>query len=562
MALKLPIGIDNFKKVIEDGFHYVDKSMFIAEVLETSAETLLITRPRRFGKTINMSMLHAFFDQSRPDNGKLFEGLAIQESPWWSQLGSRPIIFLSFKDLKARSYEAFLKLFATMTAETFRSRKYLLEKLDSFDSDDFLTLAKKQGSETDLMGSLALLVKFLARHHDNQVILLIDEYDSPIHSGYAHGYYPEIASFMRGLLGKALKGNVSLKKAVLTGILRVARESIFSDLNQVDVFTILSNGFSDKFGFTEAEMKHLLELSGLAEQTDAVRKWYNGYLAGETTIYNPWSILKYIDKYEEGFKPHWVNTSSNDLIQEQLLHASPEVLDDFQRLLRGETVETTVQEQTVFDNLSLDVETLWSFFLFSGYLKVTEKIWKENEFYYRLAVPNTEVALLFQHIVKGWLRREIGPVKVTRLMTALIDGDMETFGAILSELVRSMMSYYDTADQNPERVYHAFVLGLLVHLRDRYEITSNRESGYGRYDLTMRPRNPAERGIVFEFKSAKSADQMEVALQEGLDQIESRHYGAVLEEAGVQLRSEIAVVFHGKEVRIRAREIDTRKAPA
>ncbi|MDJ0840010.1 MAG: AAA family ATPase [Acidobacteriota bacterium] len=557
MGLKLPIGIDDFQRVIEDGYHYVDKSMFIAEVLETSALVQLITRPRRFGKTINMSMLHAFFDAGRPDNAALFEGLAIQKSPWFGRLGCHPVIFLTFKDLKAPSYDAFLKLFSRMIAEVYRDRDYLIENLSSFDAEDFRAIAKNQTDEAGLINSLGLLMKFLARRHNSKVILLIDEYDSPIHNGYADGYYKEIAGFMRGLLGKALKGNKVLEKAVLTGILRVARESIFSDLNHVDVFTMLSLPFSDKFGFTETETEDLLRQADLTERIEAVKQWYNGYLAGETTIYNPWSILNYIDKEKEGFRPHWVNTSSNELIKRQLIDAAPQVLDDFQALLKGEPVETLIREHTVFDDLNRNPDTLWSFFLFSGYLKVKEKTNKDGEFYYRLAIPNSEVWLLFKNIIRGWLHRDIGPVKVNRYLESLIDGDIRTFGSFLQEMVRSVFSYYDTAKPNPEKVYHAFTLGLLVHLNGRYEITSNREAGYGRYDVCMRPRNLEERGIIIEFKIAESSDQMEAALQEGLEQIETRRYGTELEKAGVALRSEIAVAFCGKEVRLRGREIDT-----
>ncbi|MDJ0841068.1 MAG: AAA family ATPase [Acidobacteriota bacterium] len=555
MGLKLPIGIDDFQRVIEEGYHYVDKSLFIAEVLETSAVVQLITRPRRFGKTINMSMLHAFFDESRPNSAELFEGLAIQKTPWFDRLGRYPVIFLTFKDLKALDYKSFLELFASLIAREFRTRRYLLESLDEFDADDFIEIAKEQCGAAKLTGSLEFLMRLLAQHHNSKVILLIDEYDSPIHTGYAHGYYKEIANFMRGLLGKALKGNAALEKAVLTGILRVARESIFSDLNHVIVFSLLNKQFADKFGFTEAEVEHLLVEADLSHKTEGVRNWYNGYMAGETTIYNPWSILHYILTASEGFKAHWVNTSSNDLIKKQLMNAAPEVLDDFQTLLNGGTVETLVHEHTVFDDLNKNAQTLWSFFLFCGYLRIAEKVHKEDRFYYRLAVPNTEVRLLFQDIIAGWLHQGIGPGRLNRLLESLVGGDMETFEGLLQELVRSVLSYYDTAQQDPERVYHAFILGLLVNLRDRYEITSNRESGYGRYDLIMRPRNSDERGIIFEFKIAKSADQLDLALQEGLDQIETRQYGAGLEEAGVTLRSEIVVAFHGKEVRVLSREV-------
>ncbi|MDJ0837060.1 MAG: AAA family ATPase [Acidobacteriota bacterium] len=556
MSLKLPIGIGDFKKVIERGYHFVDKSLLIAEVLETNAIVQLITRPRRFGKTLNMSMLHTFFDVGREDNARFFKGLAIERRPHYAHLGRYPVIFLTFKDIKGNTYEEFLEGFAAAMAEAFRDRDYLFDSLRPFDKDDFLAVVKEQCSETKLKDSLAALMKHLARHHDSSVILLIDEYDSPIHTGYSNGYYKQITGFMRGLLGKALKDHPNLEKAVLTGILRVARESIFSDLNHVDVYTLLSHKFSDKFGFTEAETEALLADAGLADRTDEVRRWYNGYLAGEVTIYNPWSIINYIDKASEGFRPYWVNTSSNALIREQLIHAPADVLNDLQHLLAGGTVETPVQEHTVFEDLNQDAQTLWSFFLFCGYLKATGKTWRVNRDHYRLAIPNEEVSLLFQDIIGHWLRRGIGSSKIDRMLECLISGDIETFGLLFGELVRVVLSYYDTAQQNPERVYDAFTLGLLVHLRDRYEITSNRESGFGRYDLSLRPHNPTERGVVFEFKPAESVDGLDKAVQEGLDQIEARHYGTYLEEAGVTRRLEIAAAFFGKEVRVAGREID------
>ncbi|MDJ0842507.1 MAG: AAA family ATPase [Acidobacteriota bacterium] len=335
MNLKLPIGIDDFKKVIQRDYHYVDKSMFIVEVMEASAETLMVTRPRRSGKTINMSMLHNFFDESRPENAALFVGLAVQQSHLWDHRGRYPVIFLTFKDLKSLTCEGFIDLFAAMIAREYRARKYLLDSLDEWDAEDFQAVAREQCNEAKLMNSLAMLTEYLAKHHESKVILLIDEYDSPIHTGYANGYYKQIALFMRGILGKVLKENPVLEKAVLTGILRVARESIFSDLNHVDVATVLNHSFSDKFGFTEAETAALLEQAGLGDKRQEVSDWYNGYKVGETTIYNPWSILNYIDKHQEGFRPYWVNTSSNELIREQLLHAPSEALDGVQEYLQG-----------------------------------------------------------------------------------------------------------------------------------------------------------------------------------------------------------------------------------
>ena len=557
MSLKLPIGIGDFKEVIEGGFFYADKTGLIEEVLNTSAKVQLITRPRRFGKTMNLSMLRYFFDIGLPQARTLFKGLAIENRPCFESLGRYPVIFLTFKDLKAEDFPSFLEGVGILMADLFREHAYLLEDLDEFIAEDFRRIARRQASNTELKNSLSLLMGCLHRHHQSKVILLLDEYDSPIHEGFGKGYYPKIIGFMRGLLGKALKDNIALEKAVVTGILRIARESIFSDLNNIAVFTLLNFAFADKFGFTEPETEALLERAGLSEKKNGVREWYNGYLMGETVIYNPWSILNYVAKSREGFMPHWVNTSSNDLIREQILHATPEIHDDLKSLLEGGSVETLIEQQTVFRDLNQDAQTLWSFFLFSGYLKVVSKIERYDHFTYKVAIPNLEVRFLFRDIIQGWLRREFGSHKLKLMLESLINGDFDSFGSLLSELVLSVLSYYDVDSRQPERVYHAFVLGMLVHLGGRYEIRSNRESGLGRYDVMMRPRDLVDRGVILEFKVAESKQDLESALDEGMAQIERRRYATELQAVGVTVRSEIAVAFCGKNVAVRGREIKT-----
>ena len=422
-----------------------------------------------------------------------------------------------------------------------------------------LPVLEQTSDEAELKASLGWLMQLLERKHGRKVMLLIDEYDTPIQTSYSNGYYLSVVTFLQGLLGKALKGNTALEKALLTGILRVARESIFSDLKNVGVFSLLEHPFSDKFGFTESETEQLLQLAALASEMDAVRSWYNGYLMGKTVIYNPWSLLSFIASPEQGCRPYWVNISSNDLVREQLLHTSNETQEALQRLLRGETVETAVHEQTVFRDLSYDAQTLWSFLLFCGYLTVIDRTYKRNRQFYTLAIPNTEVMQLYQDIFMGWLIRRIGSDKVDALLKSLVEGHFETFGAVLAELVRATLSYYDTAGDTSERVYHVFVLGGLVHLGDRYFIRSNRESGFGRYDLLMVPRNKTDRGVILEFKVAEKPEGLDNALVEALDQIEKRHYGTELKSAGIKVRDEIAVAFCGKQVRVRGRRVTNQR---
>ncbi len=402
MVLKVPIGIDDFKHVIEGGFVYVDKTLMIEEVLAQPAKVLLLPRPRRFGKTLCMSMITHFFDLATGSRG-LFRGLAIESRPCFARQGTAPVLFISFKNLKAPSFEFFLRKFRAMIKRLFRDHLYLAEQLDSMDREDFYALAKGVDNPADLAGALFELTQWLHQHHSRQVVLLIDEYDSPIHEGYSAGYYEQVIGFMRDCLGSALKGNTALEKAVLTGILRVAKESIFSDLNNVDVFTLLERPFADKFGFTEPETAALLEQAGMSDQLAKVRGWYNGYLMGDTVIYNPWSLLKFMNNPDEGCRPYWVNTSANLLVREQLLHASVGAQDALKSLLNGGSVQTTISDQTVFRDLQRDESTLWSFLLFSGYLTVAS--WQEQgrERLYRLRVPNEEVMWVYEDIILGWL---------------------------------------------------------------------------------------------------------------------------------------------------------------
>ena len=488
MNLKAPIGIDDFKKLIEQDYLYVDKTLMIEEVLDTPAEVQLITRPRRFGKTINMSTLRYFFDCLQENSSELFRGLAIETRPCFELLGSHPVISLTFKNLKADTFDIFLGLFATMMSDLYDEHDYLLEGLKKTERKKFEDIIGEEAPQARLMDSLAFLTKLLERHHGSKVILLLDEYDSPIHEGYAHDYYDKVISMMRPFLGKALKSNTSLEKAVLTGILRMANESIFSDLNNLKVFTLLEVPFSDKFGFTTAEIGNLLKKADRGSQIDQVDQWYNGYLMGETVIYNPWSILNYLDDQQGMFQSYWVNTSANLLIRDQVFQASPEVHGQLGLLMEGSAVETLVLQHTVFRSLTANPQTLWSFLLFSGYLKVSKRVRRQNEDYYHLAIPNLEVQLLFKHIILEWLNENYGQAHMDNLLKSLIDGNFQDFEVLLADLVVNILSYYDTEKRYAERVYHSFVLGLVAHLSDRYEIGSNREAGLGRYDLLMRPR--------------------------------------------------------------------------
>lgn len=406
MVLRMPIGIDDFGKVIEGGFVYVDKTLWVEEVLGQAAEVMLITRPRRFGKTLNMSMLAHFLDQRR-NSGALFRGLAIEGRPCFQVQGSFPVLFISFKDLKAPTYELFLGLFRELMFNLYSDFAYLLEHLAEYEQAHFRAVLHGDADQAKLMGALFQLIKWLHQHHGKRVVLLLDEYDSPLLEGYAAGYYDQLIAFMRGMLGRVLKSNTALEKAVLTGILRVAKESIFSDLNNVLVFSLLEQPFADKFGFTEAETEALLVRADLATQMDAVRDWYNGYLMGKVVIYNPWSLVNFLNAPDQGCRGYWVNTSANLLVREQLLHANSKSQESLKRLLLGENVASVISDQTVFRDLQHDESMLWSFLLFSGYLTVAAGQDQVRDQTMLLKVPNREVRLLFQNIFQGWMRREL-----------------------------------------------------------------------------------------------------------------------------------------------------------
>lgn len=550
MKLKIPLGLDDFKELIEDDYTYVDKTLFIEEVLKSTAKVLLITRPRRFGKTLNMSMLANFFDHGQ-DNRHLFKGLKIEQSPSFKQCGTHPTIFLSFKSLKAGDKETFFNRFAGMASTLYKKHKYLLEQLDEFDSEEFRLIASQKANQGQLMNAIAKLMYWLERAHGKKVMLFIDEYDNPIQEAYSYGYYEQVIPFMRGVLGEALKTNTALQKAVLTGILRVAKESIFSDLNNVEVFSVLNYDFAEHFGFTRDDVDPLLKLAN-HDAADLVQSWYNGYQIGETIIYNPWSLLSYLKKWREGPEAYWVNTSSNDLIYQQITHASSSAQDTLKALMNGGEVHTMLNPHISLRDIGTNDKNLWSLLLFSGYLTVRGMTFVDDQKKYALAIPNREVLTLFKVIFSDWMQTQLGSNPNQEMLESLISGNSERFGKRLSELVEAIFSFYDTAGKQEERVYHIFVLGLLAQLTHRFVIRSNRESGLGRYDLMMLPKEGEERGIIMEFKRADSIEELESVLDDAHQQIATRRYEAELDEAEVPKRSIIAVAFCGKTVRLRA----------
>ncbi len=554
---KIPIGISDFKELREKGFFYIDKSLFIKETIDISAKIILITRPRRFGKTLNLSTLRYYFEKTAISNASLFKDLAIlnQGAEYTQKQGNYPVIFLTFKDVKERTWEDCLCKLKDIIKEEYLRHKYLIKEdcLEAEEKTSYQSIMDLAASRSDYENSLKNLTKYLERYHQQKVVLLIDEYDTPIQAGYVNNYYEDNISFIRNMLSAALKDNVSVEKGVLTGILRVAKESIFSGLNNLGVYTILSSEFDDKFGLTESELQQTLETYQLVNYLPDMQNWYNGYKFGNTVIYNPWSILNFMDSKDKKLIPYWVNTADNALIEKLITKNSTELNEEFMNLLEGKTLEKEIMENIVYDDVEKIDDALWSFLLFSGYLKQTSqrKINQDLITVCTLAVPNKEVMYLYTIFVKRWFAKKIKHQDQDLMLKALVLGDIETFENIFQEIVLKIFSYHDFG-QESEKVYQAFVIGLLVWLSDTHELRSNRESGYGRYDVLLIPNDRAKLGIIIEFKKVniRKNETMDQAIAVAFQQIEDKKYATELQSLGVTQIIKLAIVFEGKQVSV------------
>lgn len=550
MNKRLPLGFSDFKNLIDDGYTYVDKTLLVQELLDKGIAVALIPRPRRFGKTLNLSMLRYFFEKSDEDTSYLFHNLKIwKNEKWRAAQGQFPVIFITFKDIKHASWEDTLTHFQRLLSEEFQRHRYLLnsEMLSEEEKNDFQAILRKGGDKTLVEASLRLLIKWLHLYHGQQIILLIDEYDAPIHAAYIGNYYEELIEFIRNLLSGCLKDSRHLKLGVLTGILRIAKESIFSGLNNVNSFTLLNDSFNDKFGLLESEVVQLLEDYKLQPLLPELRKWFNGYRIGSCEgIYNPWSVLNCIS--EKGhLDTYWVNTSDNALMKQLITRSGEDLKVDLEELIKGGSVEKNIEEGIVFPDLNNSPNTVWSLLFFSGYLTS-----ETSEKPIRLRIPNVEISTLFQSMISNWFERTIHSSKYQMLLDSLIKGDIETFSQIFQEFLLSSISVFDIDPEEPEKIYHAFVLGMLIGLKGRYEVKSNRESGYGRYDVMLIPKDLNELGIIMEFKKVGRFDKsdLETAASSALKQIEDKHYAEELDGRGVKRILYLALAFKGKSVLI------------
>ena len=546
----VPVGIEDFKELIQDEYYYADKTLLIDEMLMNKSKVTLFTRPRRFGKTLNMSMLKYFFDvKDKEENKKLFENLKVSDSEYMVEQGKYPVIFISLKDLKGNTWEENFTLIKKHIKNLYMEFYDLKDKLNPIFKNDFEKIVMEK-EDADWIYSLKNLSNYLYEYYRKRVIILIDEYDAPIINAFDKGYYNEVINFFQTFYSSALKTNNSLKYGILTGITRIIKEGIFSGLNNLYVNTILSKDYSEYFGLLESEVVEMLEYFDMKYKIEEVREWYNGYIFGESKVYNPWSIVNYVREKE--IKAYWANVSGNTLLENMLDHAGESVYDDLKRFTDGESIEKYISDGTTIKSLLNNDDEIWQVLLYSGYLTKDEKqkeidVTSEYTDVYNLRIPNKEIRKYFGNM---FLNRFFGTeVKTNILIKALENGDIKKFEKTLGEIMINMLSHFDL-DKEMEKIYQVFMIGLVGFLMGKYEIISNDESGYGRYDLAMIPIKSNEKAYLMEFKISKTKKGMEERAQKALKQIDEKKYDTKLKARGIKNILKIGVAFYGKEVKV------------
>ena len=562
------IGGQNFAALRENNYFYIDKTAFIREWWESGDAVTLITRPRRFGKTLNINMLECFFSTKYAGRSDLFEGLKIWDYPEYRELqGTQPVIFLTFADIKSNNYADALAAIKRNISKLYSSRRELLnsEKLNDIEKDLFKKSMDPKMPDIAVETSIRDLMEYISRDRDGQkVIVILDEYDTPMQEAYVSGYWDDIVNLFRNLFNSTFKTNPYLSRGIMTGITRVSRESIFSDLNNLKVVTTTTNKYATAFGFTEEETFAALDEMELSGRKDDVKRWFDGFVFGKTSdIYNPWSIINFLDEKE--LSPYWANSSSNNLVNKLIREGNPDIKTTMEDLLAGKPLVCDIDEQIVFSQLDNNENAIWSLLLASGYLKIisgTPKYGKDadgddKKLNCTLTLTNKEVKLMFEELIKGWFN---GPnTRYNDFIKALMAGDVRWMNRFMNNISENVFSSFDTgnrpsAPSEPERFYHGFVLGLIVDLKDRYIITSNRESGFGRYDVMLEPKNSADPAFVFEFKVYDDYDEKELSdtVAAALKQIEEKDYDSVLVSRNISKDRihHYGFAFEGKNVLI------------
>lgn len=557
MARTVAIGQQDFGTVREKGYFYIDKTRFIKEWWESGDSVTLINRPRRFGKTLTMSMVEKFFSISHAGRADLFEGTEIWEyGEYREQQGTYPVIFLNFADVKETNFQDARKKIGYIIEQLYSQHDFLLEgDLLNEKEKRFFRNVTAEMENYVFSASLKTLSNYLYRYYGKKVIILLDEYDTPMQEAYIKGYWRELVELTRSLFNAAFKTNPFLERAVMTGITRVSRESVFSDLNNLEVITSTSDKYADIFGFTEEEVASALGEFGLSDQEKEVREWYDGFTFGKLAdIYNPWSIVNYLDKKRAG--AYWANTSSNSLIEKLLRESNSDIKQSFECLLAGETLHMEIDEQIVYDQLNIKKNAIWSLLIASGYLKVTEAVFSEEEgrTYYDLTLTNREVRIMFENMIRGWFAENNS---YNAFIKALLLDDVKAMNLYMNRVALETFSYFDTGKapslEEPERFYHGFVLGLMVELAGRYILTSNRESGFGRYDVMLEPKRAEDNAYIIEFK-VQDTDEKELTdtVLDALRQIDRQNYETALAAKGITRERirKYGFAFCGKRVQI------------
>ena len=541
MKQPIAIGVENYKTIIENNYYYIDKTWMLKELADQKGTVNLFTRPRRFGKTLTLSMVRTFFEDERNyagekiDNRRYFEGKKIMEAgeKYTDELGQYPVIKLSLKSAKQPTYEMAYNCLRNEMIYEFDRHRYVLEgkRLSDAEKKSYERILDKTAEAGEYETALKLLSACLKKYHGKNTIILIDEYDVPLENAYFRGFYDQMIDFIRSLFESALKTNDALEFAIVTGCLRISKESIFTGLNNLEINSVLSNNYAEYFGFTGEEVEQMLKNYGLEEKMPEVKQWYDGYLFGETEVYNPWSIINYvktaISESQPFPKPYWSNTSSNSIIRELVEEADSDTKEEIQMLIDGKTIEKPVHEDITYGEIHKSQDNLWNFLFFTGYLKVVSKRFEDRRIYLTMSIPNDEVLTIYEDTIREWFDRQTKAIDFQPFYRAVLDGKTEEMEDFLSSLLEKSISYYD----NREAFYHGVMVGLFGGLSG-YAMKSNREYGNGRPDLVLSPYNPRKPVIIFEFKSCKKYTEMAEGCRAALDQIEEKDYAAPFLDKG------------------------------
>ena len=555
----LPIGIEDFKRLIDDKYYFVDKTLMIKELIESQTIVGLFTKPRRFGKTLNMSMIQRFFEKTDESNAYLFDGLKISEYPECMQYqGQYPVISISLKSMKQATFEEAFAVFKDLIrAEILRHKSVLFQNdaIEKTDLDRLTRFIELKAEKSDYNTSLGFLSRLLASAYNKNVIILIDEYDVPLENAFYQGFYTDMVNLIRSVFESALKTNPSLDRAFLTGCLRVSKESIFTGLNNLDIFTIISPMFTDSFGFTPDEITDILKYYKLEDKANEIKEWYDGYLFSDTQIYNPWSTINHIKNLTVNpnypCKPYWSNTSSNEIVKRLIEESNDRTKNAIEELINGTPVKAQIYEDITYGTIDVNSEYIWSFLLFTGYLKVTAYETIGDETYYEMVIPNTEVKSIYKNTIRAWFEKKINADSRTDILEAILKADAEKLEDLLCTWMVNTISCFD----EQENYYHGFVTGLVSGFNG-YMVVSNRESGNGRFDLVVKQRSKWNYAAILEFKIVDKYNQMTKACEDALKQIEEKDYEASLRDEQYENIAKLGVCFCQKRCRVKSGGVD------